>query len=146
MSPEVARRVLLVGAVAWLLAAITGIGVAVGAAEALRALLPPLAIDADALGGAISAVAGAFLAVGGAHVAVLIGDGRRWAISAGALLSSVLSIASLALAAAALASAARISALAWPLLGGGLLAGLVAVAYGVAAVRLARQLGSGSAS
>jgi hypothetical protein len=141
-----ARRVLLVGAVGWLLAAITGIAVAVAGVDALRALLPPLAIDADALGGAITAVAVALLAVGGAHVAVLLGDGRRWAMSAGALLSSVLSIASLALAAAAVASAARVSVLAWPLLGGGVVAGLVAIGYGVAAVRLARQLGSGSAS
>ena len=141
-----ARRVLLVGAVGWLLVAITGIGVAVVGVDALRALLPPLAIDADALGGAITAVAVALLAVGGAHVAVLLGDGRRWAVSAGALLASVLSIASLALAAAAVASAARESALAWPLLGAGVFASLVAVGYAVAAVRLARQLGSESAT
>jgi hypothetical protein len=142
----VARRVLLVGAVGWLLVAIAGIGVAVAGVEALRSLLPPLAIDADALGGAITAVAVALLAVGSAHVAVLLGDERRWAVSAGALLSAVVSIASLALAAAALASAARESALAWPLLGAGLFAGLVAIGYGVAAVRFARQLGTRSAS
>lgn len=142
----VARRVLLAGAVGWLLVAIAGMGVAIAGVDTLRGLLPPLAIDADALGGAITAVAVALLAVGGAHVAVLLGDERRWAVSAGALLASVLSVALLALAAAAVASAARESAQAWPLLAAGVLASLVAVGYAVAAVRLARQLGSGSAT
>ncbi|HEX7196424.1 MAG TPA: hypothetical protein VF364_06275 [Candidatus Limnocylindria bacterium] len=140
-----ARTVLLVGAVGWLLTALAGIGVAAIGIDDLRAALPPLAIDADALGGAIIAVAIALLAIGGAHVAVLLGGRRRWAISAGALLASVLSILSLALAAAGFASAAREPALAWPLLGAAVLASLMAAGYGMAAVRLARQLGSGSA-
>ena len=50
-----ARTILLCGAVLWLLAGIVGIGVASLGREWLLQILPPLAIGADALGGAVSA-------------------------------------------------------------------------------------------
>jgi uncharacterized membrane protein len=143
----VARRVLVLGAAVWILLGAGGLLLAAVGTDNLLARLPPLAIDADALGGAITAVGFALAATGVTHVVVLIGlrRGRRWASSAGALLASVLAIVSLALAATAFSSAVRESAYALPLVGAGSLATLAAAAYGIAAVRLAHELGSGSA-
>jgi len=144
----VARTVLLVGAAACLLSGVAGIGLAIAGSESLLSLLPPLAIDADALGGAVTAVALALVAVGVVHLGVLVGlgQGQRWAMSAGALLSSVLAVVSLALAAAAVSSALRAADYALPLIGAASLAFVATAAYAFVAVRLARELGSGSAS
>ena len=142
-----ARTVLCVGAVAWILLAIAGFGVAFAGRNALVAALPPLAIDAEALGGALTVMAVAFLAIGVAHVGVVIGLGRdvRWARSGGVLLASVLAVTFLGLAAAAVASALRESPVA-PLLGGAAaVAALTATGYGLTAARLVAHLRSGSA-
>ncbi len=82
------------------------------------------------------------------HLFVVMGlrDGRRWATSAGVLLSSVLAIASIALGATAGASAIREPNYALSLIGAALLATVAAVGYTLAAVALMRELGSGSAS
>jgi len=143
----VARRVLVVGAAVWILLGAVGMLLAAVGTDNLLSWLPPLAIDADALGGALTAVGLALVATGVAHVVVLLGlrRGRRWAGSAGALLASVLAIVSLALAATAFSSAVREPAYALPLIGAGSLATLAAAGYGIAAVRLVRELGSGSA-
>ena len=80
-----ARTILFVGAVGWLVVAAAGLGVALAGRHALLAALPPLAIDADALGGALTVIAVAGLGVAVAHAGVLFGlrRGRRWARSAG---------------------------------------------------------------
>ncbi|MGH2379758.1 MAG: hypothetical protein ACRDG7_00845 [Candidatus Limnocylindria bacterium] len=141
------RTVFVIGAVAWLLVGIGMMGVAVLGSEWLLARLPPLAIDADALGGALTAMAVAMLTVGATHIVLLIGlaRGSRWARSAGALVASVLAAILLGLAAAATSSALRDAANALPLIGAAVLAAVGVLAYLLVAVRLARELGSGSA-
>lgn len=142
------RRVLLVGAVAWLLVGIVGIGLAVFGRAWLLTQLPPLAIDADALGGAVTAMALLVAGIGGAQLGVLVGLGRgwRWVWSAGALLASVLAALLLGLAATAISSALREAAYAAPLIGAACLAVCGMLAYSLVAVRLVRELGSGPAA
>jgi len=140
--------VFVIGAAAWLLVGIGVMGVAVLGREWLLARLPPLAIDADALGGALTAMAVAMLMVGATHIVLLIGlaRGARWARSAGALVASALAAVLLGLGAAAVSSSLRETAYALPLIGSALLAALGVLAYLLVAVRLARELGSGSAA
>jgi len=139
--------ILLIGAIGWLAVAIAGLGVALVGRDALLAALPPLAIDADALGGALTVIAAAGLGVAAGHAGVVVGLGRdsRWARSAGVLLALVMSVAFLALAATAAASALRESPLALALGGACIAAALAAVAYALTAARLVADLRSGSA-
>lgn len=143
-----ARTILLVGTIVWLVAGAAGAALAALGTDRLMALLPPLAIDADAVGGALLTVALILVALGCVHAAILVGlrRGRRWAGSAGALLGAVLSAACLALAAAALASGIREAPLAPSLFVAAAAAALAAIGYGLLAVRLTRELTSGSAS
>jgi len=143
----VARAILAIGAITWLVGAGIGIGLSRFAVDRLLALLPPLAIDADALGGALTALAIALACIGLAHLVILAGlrRGGRWAHTAGVLLSALLSVVWLALAAAALSSAVRDASRAAPLLAGAVGAALAAIGYAVAAVGLARELRSESA-
>lgn len=142
-----ARTILLIGAIGWLLLAIVGLGVALAGREVLLANLPPLAIDADALGGAVTVIAVAALGIGGAHAGLVVGlaRGSSWARSAGVLLASVMSVIFLALAATAAASAVRESPLALVLGGACVGAALVAIGYALTAARLVADLRSGSA-
>jgi hypothetical protein len=143
----VASTVIRVGAMAWITLAVVGFAVAATGRNALLAALPPLAIDADALGGAVAVVAVASMAIGVAHAGIAIGLGRhlRWAQSAGVLLASVLAVAFLGLAAAAVASAVRESPAALVLAGAATVAAAAAIGYGLTAARLVRDLRSGSA-
>lgn len=143
-----ARTILLIGAIGWLVVAIAGIGVALFGRHALLAALPPLAIDADALGGALTVIAVAALGVAAAHAGVVVGLGRRrrWARSAGVLLASVMSVVFLALGATAVASALRESLLALALAGASVAAALAAIGYALTAARLIADLRSGSAN
>jgi hypothetical protein len=144
----VARTILLVGTIAWLVAGGAGAALAALGTDRLMALLPPLAIDADAVGGALLTVALILVVLGCAHAAVLVGLSRgwRWAGSAGVLLGAVLCTACLALAAAALASGMREAPLASGLYVAAAAAAVAAIGYGLVAVRLTRELTSGSAS
>jgi len=141
------RTILRVGAVAWIVLALVGLGVALAGRDALLAALPPLAIDGDALGGALTVMAVGCLAIGGAHAGIVGGLARdmRWATSGGLLLASVLAVAFLALAAAAAASALRESAPASVLAGAGAAAVAAAVCYGLTAARLVADLRTRSA-
>lgn len=142
-----ARTILLIGAIGWLVVAIAGLGVALAGRDTLMAALPPLAIDADALGGALTVIAVVALGIGAAHAGAVVGLGRgsRWARSAGVLLASVMSVVFLAIAATAAASAVRESPLAL-LLGGACVATtLAAIGYALTAARLVADLRSGSA-
>jgi len=141
-----ARTILLVGAGIWLTAGGVGIATATLGAGEIVSRLPTLAIDADAVGGALTATGTAMVAIGLVHLAILVGlrRGRRWAASGGALLGAVMALASLALAATALASASRESVLAAVLFAAAAVGTLAAVGYAVVAVRLARALASGS--
>lgn len=142
-----ARRTLFVGAMAWLLLACAGLVAAVAGRAALLEALPPVAIDADALGGLLAFMAAGSLVVAGAHAAVAAGlaRDRRWARSAGVLLASLLSVTFLALAATAATSAIREVASAPTLSAGALVAVGVAAAYGLTAARLVTEMGSRTA-
>ncbi len=142
-----ARTILFVGAVAWLVVAFGALVVAIAGRDALVAVLPPLAIDADALGGALTVMAVASLAIGTAHAAIVasLARGARRARSAGVLLASVLSVAFLGLSAAAAASALRESPLALVLAGACVAAAAAAIGYAVTVARLVADLRSGPA-
>lgn len=137
-----ARVVFLVGGVTLLLGAVAAATLAVAGTDLLETLLPPLAIDTAALGGAITAVGGALGLAGLAHVAVLIGlrSGSGRALSAGILLGGLGCAVFTALAAAAFASAAAEPAMTAILLGAGAAAVLAAGGYIVATLRLVREL------
>jgi hypothetical protein len=141
----VARAVLLVGAFAW---AIGGAGATLLAAvgvEPLERLLPPLAIDTEALRGAIVAGAVALGLGAAAHVAILMGLGRRRprAWTAGILLAGLLSATFVALAAAAFTSAIAAPASASALLAAGVAATVASVGYGAVVAGLVAEKRSG---
>jgi hypothetical protein len=142
----VARALLLAAALVWALGALVAAAVAAFGAQRLEDLLPPLAIDTEALRGAIVAVAVALALAAAAHVAVLAGlrarRPRAW--SAGILLAAVLSVTFVALAAAAATSAIATPASAAVLLSAGAAAALAALGYGVIVARLVAELRSGS--
>lgn len=133
---------------AWALLGALGLVVAITWRDRLIAVLPPLAIDAAALGGALTVIAVGAFTIGAVHMAVAVGLGRRrrWALSAAVLLASVLAAGFVALAAAATASAARESALGLQLGGAALVSALAALVYGLTAVRFVAELRSGSAA
>ena len=66
-----ARWTLAVAGVVWLLVGTAGVALALTGTERVLSLLPPLAIDADALGGAVTTIAIALIAIGGAHLAIV---------------------------------------------------------------------------
>jgi len=142
-----ARTILLIGTIGWLATGLAGLGVALAGPNALLAALPPLAIDADALGGALTVMAIASLGVAAAHAGIVVGLGRdrRWARSAGVLLASVLAVCFLALAATAAASALRESSLALVLGGACVAAAAAAIGYALTVARLVADLRSGAA-
>jgi hypothetical protein len=129
----VARRLLLIAGLAWLLAAASALTVAVLGAERLMQLLPPLAIDTDAVGGAVTAFGFAFGVVSAAHVGIVLALPRRpRARSAAILLTALFTAIFVTGAAAAFTSAAAAAESAMLLLPAGVAAVIVAVAYGVA--------------
>lgn len=140
-----ARAILAIGATLWLVSGAAGLALAAMGAESLERALPPLAIDTDALRGAITAVAAGLLALGAAHIGVLLGlrRRRRWSQTAGILLAGVLAALCLVLAVAAATSAAVNPSAAPILLGATGAAAVGAFGYGVAAARLvgARRAG-----
>lgn len=143
-----ARTILLVATILWGLGGLAGLVVAAVGSSTLLTLLPPLEIDADALGGAITAVSGSVLAIAAVHGVVLAGvrRGHRLAITAGTLLSSLLFVGLLASAAAAATSLVRTPDLVIPLAAAASAALLAAAAYAIVTFALARELGGRSAS
>lgn len=143
-----ARAILLIGGVAWSIAGLAALMVAVVGTETLVSLLPPLAIDTDAVRGAVTAVAVAFGAAAVAHLAVLAGlrGERPRAWSAAILLASLFAATFTALAAAAFASAAAEPSAAVPVVIAGAAAVLAAGAYALATHRLVHELRAGRPS
>lgn len=133
-----ARVVLVVASIVWALAGAAGLALAAYGADALEAMLPPLAIDTAALRGAITTVSAGLVGLAAAHALVLGGlrRGRRWASTAGVLLAAVLAMVCGALAIAAVTSAVAEPASAGWLLAAAAAAGLGAVAYAVVAAQL----------
>lgn len=141
-----ARSLLLAASAAWIAAGAAGVGVGTVGATTLQRILPPLAIDLDALRGAVTAVSLGVLAIGAAHAAVIAGlrGGGRRARSAALLLSGVLSALLVALAAASATTAVTTPASAL-LFGAAALGALVgAIGYGVIVALLVREVRSGS--
>ena len=137
-----ARIVLLVGGAAFLLGAVAAAAVAVAGTEVLAGLLPPLAIDTAALGGALVAVGATLGIAGAAHIVALLGlrARSRRGLSAAILLGGLCCAVFVALAGAAFASAAAEPEATGVLLAGGAVAVVTAGAYGLATVQLIREL------
>jgi hypothetical protein len=142
----VARLILVVAAIVWVVAALLGLALAAFGAGWLESILPPLSIDTDALRGAVTAVAAGLLAVGLVHVMIVIGvaSRRRWGSTAGILLSAVLAATFVALGAAAGTSAVASPAQAPVLVGSAVAAAVGAGAYGVVVMQLVGERRSGS--
>jgi hypothetical protein len=137
-----ARSVLLAATIVWVIAGAVGIGIGLLGSTSLQRLLPPLAIDLAALGGAVVAVGFAVLAVGLVHALVLIGLRARHPAgrSAALLLSATLSALLLALAAASATSAVTVPDRA-PVFVTACAAALVGVvAYGLVTVLLVAEV------
>ena len=141
-----ARSLLLAATAAWLAAGVIGLVIGTVGAPTLQRLLPPLAIDLDALRGAVTAVAGGVLTIGMAHAAIMVGvrRGGRRALSAALLLAGFLSVLLMALAAAAATSAATTPASAPAFAAAGIAALVGAIGYGAVGALLLRELRSGS--
>ncbi len=137
-----ARLVLVVGAAAWLLGAAVAATMGIAGTGRLTQLLPPLAIDGAALGGALVAVGVALALAGLAHVAALLGlrRGHRRALSAAILLAGLCSAVFVALAGAAFASAVAERSMAVLLVAAGALALVAALAYLLATLRFIGEL------
>lgn len=142
-----ARAIIGIGAAAWSVGSLAAAAVAAIGVGPLMDVLPPLQVDADAVRGAVIAVAIGLALGAAAHIAVLAGlrahRPRAW--SAGILLGALLTATCFALSAAAFTSAAAGSASVALLLVGGLAAAAVALAYALAAARLVSELRAGAA-
>ena len=105
-----ARTLLLAAAIVWLVGGAIGIGIGLLGAAGLQRMLPPLAIDLAALGGAVVAVGFGVLAIGIVHAAVVVAlrTGQPFAGSAALLLAITMTTLMLVLAAAAATSAVTV--------------------------------------
>lgn len=137
-----ARTILRAGAAAWLLAGSAGLGLATLGVQWLLAVLPPLAIDADALARAVGAFSFGLLVVGLAHVAVLTGlrARARWSYSGAVLLAAVLAAGLISVAAAAVTAAVTQPEAAAALIACGCASVAWAGAYGLAGARLVAEM------
>jgi hypothetical protein len=108
--------------------------------ERIRTLLPPLAIDASAVGGALAALGAGCVTLGVAHLAVAFGLRRRtpWAHPCAIVFSATLGMLWLAVAAASLVSAGR--GVGYVLAAIGLT--VLALAYGLSAAVVIGQMRS----
>jgi hypothetical protein len=141
----VARAILLTAGTLWLLVAVAGVGLALVGVDRLLGLLPPLAIDADAVAGTLAALAAAAALFGAAHLVVARGvrRDRPWAFSAGILLAAGAAVAFLALAAAAVTSGLAGTMSTIGAVGAAIGAALASAAYGVAGAALVDRLRPG---
>ena len=142
-----ARTFLAAATVVWLLAGLAGLALGLLGAETLQRLLPPLAIDLPALGGAVVAVSAAIVVVAALHAAVVAGlrSRRRLAWVAGVLLAATLGALLAVLATAAATGAVTVPDRAPVLLAAALAAAAGAAGYGVVTALLVREIRSGPA-
>jgi hypothetical protein len=141
----VAVAILLAGAVAWSAVGLAAVSLGTLAAEWLHSQLPPLVIDAAALGGGVTAMGVGLVVVGVTHGVVRAGlrRGHRWGLAAAVLLTGVMAVGLLTLAAASVSSAFALPASALALSAAGALAAVGSAAYGWCAVSLVRRIGRG---
>jgi hypothetical protein len=142
----VVRAVLLVAGTGWLLAGLAALVVSLTEADALVDLLPPLAIDTDAVAGAAAAIGAASVSIGIIHAVVVVGLARgvRWAWSAGILLAGVMVLGFGGTGLAAGASLLAGTVPAGPGVLGVVGAAALAIGYGLVGTRLTRGLASGT--
>jgi hypothetical protein len=142
----VVRTSLLLAGAGWFIAGLAALAVSVVGTDMLLALLPPLAVDADAVAGAAAAIGATLVAVAMIHAVVVVGLVRRvrWAWSAGILLAAVMSLGLAGTAIAAGVSVVAETLATGPGLLGGVGAAMVAIGYGWAGARLTRELASGT--
>jgi hypothetical protein len=138
----VARTLLLAATIVWLVAGVIGIGIGLTSAAGLQRMLPPLAIDLAALGGAVVAVGIGVLAIGIVHAGVVVAlrAGSPFAPSAALLLAITMTTLMLVLAAAAVTSAVTVPERAPQLLVATAAALAAASAYGLVASQLAVEV------
>ncbi len=143
-----ARTLLAAASVAWAVLGLAGLGIGLVGSSTLKGLLPPLAIDAPALGGAVVAVSVGVLAVGALHLALLVGlrAGHRLARTGAILLTATLGSLLAALAAAAATGAATVPERAPALLLAAVAAACGALGYGLVAALLVGEIRSGRAT
>lgn len=143
-----ARAILLAGAIIWSVGSIAAAAIALIGVDALLRLLPPLAIDADAVRGAVTAVAAGLGAAAALHVGMVVSlrRGGHRARSYAILVAGVFTALSVALAAAAFVSAAAEPTSALALIVAGIVASLTAGAYAAASWSLVDELRSESRS
>lgn len=142
------RAVLAVGAVMWGIAAVAAALVTVFGVDRLLALLPPLAVDADAVGGAALAVSLALAIAAGTHLAILVALGRgvRLAWTAGLLLCGLGVAVTIGLTGTAFASAAAEPSMAVPLVAAGVASLVAAVGYAAAIAWFIGEIRAGAPS
>lgn len=128
-----ARTLLLAATIVWLVAGAVGLGIGLLGSGGLQQILPPLAIDLAALGGAVVAVASGVLVVGALHALVVVGirAGMPAARSAALLLAATLAALLFALAAASATSAVTVPERAPSFLAASVAALIGAAAYGL---------------
>jgi hypothetical protein len=138
----VARALLLGAAILWLVAGAVGIGIGLLGADDLQRVLPTLAIDLPALGGAVVAVGSAILAIGVVHAILAVGlwAGRELARTAALLLAAALFALLMTFTAAAVTTAVTVPARAPAFLGAGLVGLAGAALYGVVTALLVAEV------
>jgi hypothetical protein len=144
----VGRAVLAAGAAIWGIAAVAAALVAIFGVDRLLALLPPLAIDADAVGGAALAVSLALALAAAAHLAILLAlqRGLRLAWTAGLLLCGLGVAVTIGLMGSAFASAAAEPSMALPLVAAGAAALVASFGYAAATAWFIGQIRAGAPS
>lgn len=137
---------LLALGVAWVVMGIGGLGLAALGTERLEAVLPPLAIDTEALRGAIVAVSAGVLGIGVGHLAILLGlrMHRPLAWTVGILGGALMSATLIALAATSGTTAVADPDRALAFTAGALAAAGVAGAYALVTAQLIAERRAGS--
>jgi len=142
----VGRAVLATGAAVWGLAAAAAALIAAIGLDRLLALLPPLAIDTDAVRGAIITVGVVLALVSAAHLVALVALDRRLRLAwtAGLLLCALGVAITIGLMGSAFASAVAEPTMALPLAAAGIVALAASFAYAGAVAWFVGEIRAGA--
>jgi hypothetical protein len=142
----VGRAVLIIGAVVWGLAAAAAALIAAIGLDRLLALLPPLAIDADAVRGAIVANGIILALVAATHLVALVALDRRLRLAwtAGLLLCALGVAVTIGLMGSAFASAVAEPSMGLPLAVAGIVALAASFAYAGAVAWFVGEIRAGA--
>jgi hypothetical protein len=136
--PRWPRVVLAVGGGVMVLAGAGGMALGTGGGAFVRALLPPVAVDASAVGGATVALSAVVVGFGAVQLLLARAVSRpgRWTAAAAVILSGLLAAASLAVAVVSATQAAAGGPAALLAVAATML--VIALAYAAASMTLAR--------